>query len=218
MHIDLHARVLTRDGEPAGKVEHVVIDPQTNEVTDFVVSTGGFLGNDLLVPRAEIDQVSGEGEELRLRLDKHEFEQLPRYQPVDFGAPPPSWLPPLGYAFPSAGFLSPIPRLPADVPEAPAEPWQAPRTVLIDKGSEVIDRNGNHVGVVEDVQLESGSDCLEGFDIRLGGGLRTLLPGGDVVSVGMEVVDSVEPMSVRLCIDKDSLQGSRLAVRPRDAD
>ena len=215
MHIDLHARVLTRDGEPAGKVEHLVIDPRTNEVTDFVVSTGGLLGTDMLVPQVEIDHVSVEGDELRLRLDKHEFQQLPRYQPVDVGAPPPNWLPPLGYGFPSAGFLSPIARLPPDFPEAPAEPWQAPRTVLIDKGSEVIDRDGNQVGVVEDVQLKSGSDCLEGFDIRFGGGLRTLLPGGEVVSVGMAVVDSVEPMSVRLCIDKDSLQASRCETARR---
>lgn len=208
MHIDLHARVLTRDGEPAGKVEQAVIDPRTNEVTDFVVSTGGLLGNDFLVPRVEVDHVSEHGDELRLRLDKHDFQQLPRYAPVDFGAPPPSWLLPVGYGAPTAVFLSPIIRTREDMPEAPAERWQTPCGVLIDKGSEVIDCDGSHVGVVEDVQLKSGSDCLEGFHIRLGGGFRTLLPGGDVISVGIEVVDSVEPKSVRLRIGKDSLQAS----------
>ena len=209
MHIDLHARVLTRDGEPAGNVEHVVVDPRTNEVTDFVVSTGGLLGADLLAPQRQVDQVNEEGDELRLRLDKRDFEQLPPYEPADFGAPAPDWIPPLGYGFPSAGYVTPIVRTRNDMPEAPTEPWQAPRGVLIDKGSVVIDRDGNLVGAVEDVRLTSGSDWLEGFDIRLGGGLRTLLPGGDVISVGMEVVDSVEPKSVRLRIDKDSLQESR---------
>ena len=93
-------------------------------------------------------------------------------------------------------------------PEAPPEPWQATRTVVLDKGSEVVDRSGDHIGVVEDVRLVSGSDCLEGFDVRLGGSLRTFLPGGEVIPVGMEVVGAVEPKMVRLCIDGEALAAS----------
>ena len=56
------------------------------------------------------------------------------------------------------------------------EPWQTPQSVKIDKGSAVVDRDGHEIGVVEDLRLQAGSDRLEGFDVRLGGGLRALLP------------------------------------------
>jgi hypothetical protein len=84
MRVDLHAKVLTRDGDSAGHVEHAVVDPNTNEVTDFVVSTGGLLGKDVLVPRTALDQASPEGDALRLGLDRHELERLPAYEPGDY--------------------------------------------------------------------------------------------------------------------------------------
>jgi len=108
-----------------------------------VVSNGGFLGKDVIVPHEDIAQASAEGDVLRLSLDK---------------------------------------------------------------GSSVIDRNGAEVGVVEDVRLEAGSDQLEGFDVRLGGPLRTLFPGGDVIHLGIELVDSVEPERVRLKVAKEALE------------
>src|SRR5205814_5596960 len=70
MRLDLHARVLTRDGEPVGNLDRAIVDPRTNEVTDFVVSTGGFFGKDVIVPHEDIDQASAEGDALRLRLDQ----------------------------------------------------------------------------------------------------------------------------------------------------
>ena len=88
MRIDLHARVITREGETAGNIDRAVVDPQTNEVTEFVVSTGGLLGKNFLVPQEQVDQVSADGDELRLCLDKHELEQLPTYEPADSAASP----------------------------------------------------------------------------------------------------------------------------------
>ena len=209
MRVDLHAKVLTRDGESAGHVQHAVIDPNTNEVSDFVVSTGGLLGKDVLVPRAELDQASAEGDVLRLRLDKHELERFPAYQPADYGGPPVGWVPPPSTTFPYTGLLWPATRLPADVSPTVREPWQTPRDVLIDKGSVVVDRTGADVGVVEDIVLEAGGNRLEALDVRLGGALRTLLPGGEVVRLGIDLVESVEPEQVRLRIDKDALQAQR---------
>ena len=80
---------------------------------------------------------------------------------------------------------------------------------MIDKGTGVIDSEGNEIGVVEDVRLQSGSHRLDGLDVRLGGAVRTLLPGGEVLSLGIEVVESVEPTQVRLRIDKDTLKRLR---------
>ena len=209
MRVDLHAKVLTRDGDSAGHVEHAVVDPNTNEVTDFVVSTGGLLGKDVLVPRTALDQASPEGDALRLGFDRHELDRLPAYEPADYGAPPVGWAPPLDTPFPYAGFVWPAARLPADVSPEVREPWQAPREVLIDKGSLVVDRNGAEVGVVEDIVLEPGGTRLEAFDVRLGGALRALLPGGEVIRLGIDLVESVEPAQVRLRIEKDAVEAQR---------
>jgi sporulation protein YlmC with PRC-barrel domain len=51
MRVDLQAKVLTREGETAGRLQQVVVDPRTNEVSEFVMSTGGLLGHDVS-PRA----------------------------------------------------------------------------------------------------------------------------------------------------------------------
>jgi uncharacterized protein YrrD len=206
MRIDLHAVVLTRDGESAGHVQHAVIDPNTNEVSEFVVSTGGLLGKDVLVPRAVVDEASAEGDVLRLRLDRHELERYPVYQPTDYGAPPVGWVPPPSTTFPYAGFLWPVTGLPTDVSSTAREPWQAPRDVLIEKGSVVIDCTGVEAGVVEDIVVQAGGNRLEALDVRLGGALRTLLPVGEVIRLGIELVESVEPGRVRLRIEKDALQ------------
>jgi uncharacterized protein YrrD len=96
-----------------------------------------------------------------------------------------------------------------DVSPSVREPWQAPRDVLIDKGSMVVDRNGADVGVVEDIVLAAGGTRLEALDVRLGGALRTLLPGGEVIRLGIDLVELVEPQRVRLRMEKDALQAQR---------
>ena len=140
-------------------------------------------------------------------LDKADLERLPTYEPVEYSGPPQGWLPPAGYGLPFAGYVWPL--APASRPEVSAaarEPWEAPRAVSFDKASSVIDRNGDEIGVVEDVRLEPASDRLEGFDVRLGGPLRTLFPGGDVIHLGIRLVDSVEPGLVRLHVAKEALE------------
>ena len=209
MRVDLHAKVLTRDGEAAGHVQHAVVDPDTNEVTDFVVSTGGLLGKDVLVPRAELDRAGADGDVLRLRLDRRELERLPAYQPADYDAPPVGWAPPPSTTFPHAGMLWPATRLPTDVPPTVREPWQAAQEVLIDKGSVVIDRDGADESVIEDIVLEASGRRLEALDVRLGGALRTLLPGGEVIWLDIDLVESVEPERVRLRVEQDALRAQR---------
>src|SRR5437762_488054 len=111
MRLDLHARVLTRDGEPAGNLDKAIVDPRTNEVTDFVVSTGGFFGKDVIVSHEDIHQASADGDLLRLRLDKADLERLPTYEPVEYGGPPAGWVPPAGYGCPSPATSGHLQRL-----------------------------------------------------------------------------------------------------------
>lgn len=210
MRVDLHARVLTREAEPAGHVQHAVLDPETNEITDFVVSTGDVLGKDVVVPASEFDQADAEGGVVRVRLTHDELDQLPPYVPAEYDVPPSDWTPPATTfpyaAFPYAAFLWPVRRPESEVPPTTREPWEAPQEVLVDKGTVVVDRDGHDVGVVEDVVMEPERSQVRSFDIRLGGALRTLFPGGDTVRIGMEQVDSVEETCVHLRIKKEELK------------
>jgi hypothetical protein len=58
-------KVLTREAKTAGRLQQAVVDPRTNEVTEFVMSTDGLLGHDVLVPRKEVDQACPEDDVLR---------------------------------------------------------------------------------------------------------------------------------------------------------
>lgn len=119
MRVDLHAKVRTRDGHEAGHVHGAVVEPHANEVRDIIVSTGGWLGHDVLVPRDEIDRASDDGDALRLQLTKAELEQLPVYLPDNYGLPPDGWTVPAlpaTYAFPDGGFLWPMGFVPTGTP------------------------------------------------------------------------------------------------------
>ena len=61
MRVDLDAKIRTSDGKDAGSVQRAVVDPDTNEVTHFVVSTGGLLGHDVLLPREQIEGATRDG-------------------------------------------------------------------------------------------------------------------------------------------------------------
>ena len=221
MRLGLDAKVKTRDGEDAGTVQWAIIDPRSNDVTDVVVRAGAFLGRDVVVPRAELDRASADGDVLRLQLGKEELDNLPAYAPAQYVAPPPDWVPPAGYGLPYSSFLWPA-AAPYTAPgyvypaaygygagaaAPPAVPAQAPESqgIELGKGTIVIDRDGEDIGVVDDVRFDAGSGDLRGFVLRLGGTLRTLFGGGDMVEVSAAQVERVGAGTVRLNVTKDQL-------------
>ncbi len=109
MRVSLDAKVKTRNGEDAGTVQWAIIDPRSNDVTDVVV------------PRAELDRASADGDVLRLQLSKEELDDLPAYAPALYVAPPPDWVPPAGYGLPYGSFLWPA----AAPSTAPGYPYPA---------------------------------------------------------------------------------------------
>ena len=161
MRVDLDANVRARDGEEIGSVERAIVDPETQEVTAFVVRTGAIFGRDIVVSRAELDQAAEDGDAIRLRLTKDELERLPDFVAEQYMAPPPAWVAPAGYGFPAAGYVWPVavdPVEPMSVPVAlplddvPASD-EEPDLVTLTKGSVVMDSHGDDVGVVDDVAL-----------------------------------------------------------------
>src|SRR6185503_18518846 len=79
MRIHLGANVKTKDGHRAGKITKVIWDPDRNEVREFVVSTGGLLGHDVIVSREVLERATPAGDELVVDLTKDELDQMDHY-------------------------------------------------------------------------------------------------------------------------------------------
>lgn len=224
MRVDLDARIQTRDGETMGSVQRAIVDPARNEISELVISTGAILGRDVLLPVDEIDRASADGDTIRLELTKEEVENLPTYMADQYVAPPAGWTPaatPVAYG---GGFLWPatypagVPaaRYPAagayphaGTPEAGLVPGRDyPDNPSIGKGDAVVDRDGENLGVVDDVLLDPETGRLHGFVLRFGNALLTFVGGGNEAEVGIDEIETVGEGEVRLKMRKDDLRST----------
>jgi sporulation protein YlmC with PRC-barrel domain len=202
MRVDLNAKVQTHDGKHAGSVQRAVLDPRTNEVTDFVVGTGGLTGKDVLVPRHDLETATPNGDVLRLDLTKHDLERLPTFDPTLYGEPPVGWSAP-GLGYPFSGLLWPSSYLPAvNIPETIGS---LSDEFTITKGTQVFDVRDEEVGVVEEVRVDALSGQLLGLVIRSGGALGTLFGRGQTVEVERAEIKRVADRMVFLSETKAEL-------------
>ncbi len=205
MHVDLKARVWTRDGHEAGRVERAVIDPGTGEVSAFVVSTGGLFGKDVVVDRRELERATRDGDDLHLDLTKRDLDDLPAFVPDSYGPPPEDWVPP-GAGYLAGDYLFPMGAAPAMLPADPLVASEQEDLPGLTKGAPVLDASGDEVGVVDDLHFDAGSGQLRGAAVRLGGALRTMLGGGEKVEIGRDQIERVEDGLVRLRERKEELR------------
>lgn len=213
MRIDLHATVRSHDGEDIGTLERAVVDPHTNEVTDFVVRTGAFFGRDIMVPREDLERAAEDGEAIRLTLTKDELEKLPDYVPERYGAPPPTWMAPSGYGFPAGDYVWPLAYDPMLGPTPMPMPidtigTEEPDLVTLNKGALVFDNHGDDIGVVDEMRFNEQTGRVEGFVLRVGGALRTLFGGGDTLEVSRYQIESVGESTVRLRLAKEEIEAA----------
>ena len=226
VRLDLDAKVQTRDGEDAGTIQRAIFDPVANRVQEFVVDTGGLLGRPILVPASEIEASEKDGELLRLSLTKTELERLPTYVPEHYTPPPAGWVPPLGYVMPDAAYLWPGALI--TPPPDPSQPEVANASaaagattgtrsnthvvrpyddeVGLSNGAVVMDKDGNDLGVVDELRLDPKTGSVQGFSLRTGGLLRTLFGGGDRVEVTRSHIDHVSEGIVHLRLSKEELK------------
>jgi sporulation protein YlmC with PRC-barrel domain len=213
MRVDLEARVMSRDGAHVGHVARAVIDPGRNEIRHFVINTGGLLGRDLLLPSAEIGRARVDGDAVRLKLTKEEVDALPSYLPDDYVVPPLGWgyagmyglaWSPGAYAWPAS---YPYPAGVGTAPDAASASGRArDADPTIGKGAVVYDRDGDDLGVVDDVLLDPASGRLRGFVLRVGGAFRTLFGGGAEVEITPAAVERVVEGSVHLRVAKEQVE------------
>ena len=167
MRIQLGAHVRTSDGHRFGEIKRVVWDPDSNEVRDFVVSTGGLIGHDVLISRDVIERASVGTDEIAVDLTKDELNGLEHYDDAQFAPPPYGWMAPASYTYPIASYL--FPMEPGAVPlAAPTgdEPAARLRRPTIKKGMTVKDVEGNTIGEVKDLRIDDMTGELRSIVIE----------------------------------------------------
>ncbi len=195
--------VFTPDGEQVGKINRFVLDPATNEVTHIVVQKGWLLPNDKVVP---LRMVSFATEERVLLKDVGDFDELPAFEETHFvrttgedvdqaehptyiDSPTYYWYPPLGSAgYPTYSGLE-------------YSPWQAAgtkrnipeETVPLKENSEVISSDGEHVGDVERLFIETASNTTTHLVITRGllFKVRKIIPAQWVKSIEEDEVQLI---------------------------
>jgi hypothetical protein len=108
MRIDQGTKLRTKDGHDAGEVKHAIWDPSGNAVTQFVVSTGGLLGHDVIVSPEVLEGGARDGSAIVLDMSKHELDELAHYESADYAPPPAHWSAPSTHGFPTGGYLFPV--------------------------------------------------------------------------------------------------------------
>jgi hypothetical protein len=108
MPIDHGVKVRTKDGHEAGQVKHAIWDPTGTTITEYVVSTGGLLGHDVVVSPELLQGTARHGNEIVLTMTKHEVDELAHYEPAEYTTPPAEWVAPTVSGFPAGGHLFPV--------------------------------------------------------------------------------------------------------------
>ena len=198
MRIDLNAKVRTSDGHEAGKIHRVLVDPGTERITGFVVSTRRLLGRDVIVGEDAFAETSPDSETITLNLTKRELDTQPSFEEEDFVTPPDGWSGPnIGYAIPPESFLWPVDSAFADVGER-SRP-------SIKKGDTVKDRDGDVVGTVEDLRFDEKTGDVLSLTVRAGAGLERLFGGGKVAEILRGDILRIAQDEVRLAIDREEI-------------
>lgn len=167
--------VVTPGGEEVGKINRFVLDPETNEVTHMVVQKGWLFTEDKVVPLEMVD--SATNEKVVLLETTGNFEQFPPFEERHFvraieepdspGSEPVYhhtqayyWYPPYGYVGSPIGYYGwPPVTTERNIPE---------NTVALKEGADVMSSDDKHVGDVERLFIEPGSNRASHFLISQG--------------------------------------------------
>jgi len=210
MRIDLGAKVRTKDGHQAGQVKKAIWDPRANQVTGYVVATGGLLGHEAVISPESIETAKREGDEVVLNLTKKELDELARYEESDYSTPPVDWVAPAVYAYPAAGYLLPVGYADA-APYVPPQPTEHVHEPEIRRGMRVRDAKGEVIGTVEDLRVDDATEELRGVVVRRGGVLERIGGGGQMIDVDAEQIGEVDQDELRLVASGAELLGRQHA-------
>jgi uncharacterized protein YrrD len=211
------ARVTTTDGQEVGRIDRVVLAPQTNEVTHVVVRQGLLLSEDKVAPVHQIHAAAEDEVVLRLTSDQlgdlRSFEET-HYVPLedeDWAGPPAAggpigaaslyWYPPLAggpphpYPYDVAGSTAYIEETERNVPE---------NAVALRRGAKVVAADGVQVGGIAEVLTDGATARVTDFVIEQGflfkerkrvpvGWIRAVAEDVVELAVGSKLLDRLRP-------------------------
>lgn len=198
MRVGLNAKVRTSDGHDAGNVHRVLVDPRTERITGFVVSTSRLLGRDVIVGEDAFRLAGSDGDVITLKLTKRELDMQSTFEQAEYVLPPAGWAgPAVGYAIPPTAFL-----WPAD--GAVGEPTE-PSRPAIKKGDTVKDRDGDIVGTVDEIRFDEKTGEVLSFIVRARAGLERLFGGDKVAEISRNDILRIAEGEVRLGVDREEI-------------
>jgi uncharacterized protein YrrD len=172
--------VFTSDDKQVGKINRVILDPETNEVTHVVVQKGWLLSEDKVVP---LDMIrSTTDEKVRLSGNADDFNKLPPFEeshfvqtrsedfpqavdsPYDL-SPAYFWYPPIVYPGYVAHSATSTPFPPPHLEKTRNIPEE---TIPLKEGANVISSDEKHVGDVERLFVDASSKKVTHFLITKG--------------------------------------------------
>jgi sporulation protein YlmC with PRC-barrel domain len=166
MRIELGATVKTKDGHRAGTVTKAIWDPTENQVSEFVITTGGLLGHDVVVSREVLERSTVDGKELVVDLTKHELAGLEHFEEHTYAPPPYGFLTPAESNYASADLLFPLATADMDARPGDASRQQGRHRLSIKKGMPVKDAGGRTLGVVDELRIDDMTGELRSIVVR----------------------------------------------------
>lgn len=86
MDLDLGKHVKTSDGRDVGKVDRLIIKPETHEIHGFVVHEGHLLTRDVIVELDDVDNVDADGV-VHLKLTEAQTNELNAFEQEKYYVP-----------------------------------------------------------------------------------------------------------------------------------
>ncbi|MGE5374406.1 MAG: PRC-barrel domain-containing protein [Bacteroidota bacterium] len=175
--------VFSSDGKELGKINRIVLNPDTNEITHIVVQKGWLFAEDKVIPYNRVRSATGD----KVVIDKSvdDFDQLPPFEethyvgvsardaaartmpaeayPGDVFVPGFYWYPPYGYAGSQASGLPYY-----TWPRTETEQNIPANTVPLQEGAKVISADDKHIGNVDRLLVGPNSSHVTHFVIAEG--------------------------------------------------
>ncbi|MDP8921985.1 MAG: PRC-barrel domain-containing protein [Chloroflexota bacterium] len=227
MRVELGTHVLTSDGKDVGKIEKLVVDPNSGTVRLVVVRKGLLLPRDVEIRVEELRP--GEDGRVHLSYTAEQVDRLPEFVESEYTAPTAGYESPLGYpadslvwsagyaptGVPTAGYTPPqpthIPEAPDRATTAEIEDFQLNRDLtnaVIEEGDAVLSRDGDKVGEVHSVT----------FDVETRRPTRLVVRKGFLFTEDVELpwtsIDGVDDGTVYLTLSKSEVERAAREHRP----
>jgi sporulation protein YlmC with PRC-barrel domain len=169
------AHVRTRDGHDVGKIDRLILDPDTGDLKSVAIRQGFILRHDIEIPIGAFE--AGEGDELRLGVTEAAVHDFPRFVEADYTSASDDYAPTYGapsanVLIPGGGYYEPFLNddaagaLQASEQMAAAFSAEDLANAVIGDGNDVISSDGEKVGEVHELAFDSAGGRLTQFTLR----------------------------------------------------